>query len=87
MEYECLEVDMLACCRECSLCSILTLFYLICFQHFRGLSFPTISAVGPNAAICHYKPEAETCTELDPDKIYLFDSGAQVCLACVIESC
>ncbi|XP_058777887.1 aminopeptidase P1 [Vicia villosa] len=46
-------------------------------ENFRGLSFPTISAVGPNAAICHYKPEAETCAELDPDKIYLFDSGAQ----------
>ncbi|CAJ2646349.1 unnamed protein product [Trifolium pratense] len=46
-------------------------------EHFRGLSFPTISSVGPNAAIIHYSPEAETCAELDPDKIYLFDSGAQ----------
>ncbi|TKY45485.1 Xaa-Pro aminopeptidase P [Spatholobus suberectus] len=49
-------------------------------EHFRGLSFPTISSVGPNAAIIHYSPKAETCAELDPDKIYLFDSGAQVCL-------
>ncbi|KAG4987887.1 hypothetical protein JHK85_030870 [Glycine max] len=47
-------------------------------EHFRGLSFPTISSVGPNAAIIHYSPKAETCAELDPDKIYLFDSGAQV---------
>nr|XP_025884905.1 aminopeptidase P1-like [Solanum lycopersicum] len=48
-------------------------------EHFRGLSFPTTSSVGSNAAIIHYKPEAETCAELDPDCIYLFDSGAQVC--------
>ncbi|KAF7828822.1 putative Xaa-Pro aminopeptidase P [Senna tora] len=46
-------------------------------ESFRGLSFPTISSVGPNAAIIHYSPQAETCAELDPDKIYLFDSGAQ----------
>ncbi|AES94899.2 Xaa-pro aminopeptidase P [Medicago truncatula] len=56
-------------------------------EHFRGLSFPTISSVGPNAAIIHYSPQAETCAELDPDKIYLFDSGAQVCLVYVIENC
>lgn len=46
-------------------------------EHFRGLSFPTISSVGSNAAIIHYSPVAETCAELDPDSIYLFDSGAQ----------
>ncbi|XVF59579.1 hypothetical protein PTKIN_Ptkin07bG0287200 [Pterospermum kingtungense] len=46
-------------------------------EHFRGLSFPTISSFGPNAAIIHYSPHAETCAELDPDSIYLFDSGAQ----------
>ncbi|KAK9136390.1 hypothetical protein Syun_015720 [Stephania yunnanensis] len=44
---------------------------------FKGLSFPTISSVGPNAAIIHYQPESSTCSELDPDSIYLFDSGAQ----------
>lgn len=49
-------------------------------QHFKGLSFPTISSVGPNAAIIHYQPEPDTCAELDADKIYLFDSGAQVCV-------
>ncbi len=37
-----------------------------------------ISAVGPNAAILHYSPEASSCAELDTDKIYLFDTGAQV---------
>ncbi|XP_028551579.1 aminopeptidase P1 [Dendrobium catenatum] len=46
-------------------------------EHFKGLSFPTISSVGPNASIIHYKPEAGTCAELDADSIYLFDSGAQ----------
>ncbi|CAL5367209.1 unnamed protein product [Camellia sinensis] len=46
-------------------------------EHFRGLSFPTISSVGPNAAIIHYEPDPKTCSELDVDSIYLFDSGAQ----------
>ncbi|KAL5723719.1 Xaa-Pro aminopeptidase [Ranunculus cassubicifolius] len=46
-------------------------------EHFKGLSFPTISSVGPNAAIIHYQPVEKTCSELDADKIYLFDSGAQ----------
>uniref|UniRef100_A0A7N0T7V3 Xaa-Pro aminopeptidase P n=1 Tax=Kalanchoe fedtschenkoi TaxID=63787 RepID=A0A7N0T7V3_KALFE len=46
-------------------------------EHFRGLSFPTISSVGPNAAIIHYSPEPKSCAELDPNHIYLFDSGAQ----------
>ncbi|KAL3630321.1 actin patch protein [Castilleja foliolosa] len=46
-------------------------------EHFKGLSFPTISSVGPNGAVIHYSPEAETCAELDPNKMYLFDSGAQ----------
>ncbi|KAK8674046.1 hypothetical protein V6N13_112348 [Hibiscus sabdariffa] len=46
-------------------------------EHFRGLSFPTISSVGPNAAIIHSSPQAEKCAELDPNSIYLFDSGGQ----------
>ncbi|CAI9110722.1 OLC1v1010791C1 [Oldenlandia corymbosa var. corymbosa] len=46
-------------------------------EHFRGLSFPTISSVGPNGAIIHYSPDAKNCAELEPDSIYLFDSGAQ----------
>lgn len=55
-------------------------------QHFKGLSFPTISSVGPNAAVIHYSPDPKTCLELDADSIYLFDSGAQVdlqpCIVC-----
>ncbi|ONK59887.1 uncharacterized protein A4U43_C08F11980 [Asparagus officinalis] len=46
-------------------------------ENFKGLSFPTISSVGPNAAIIHYSPDSKTCSELDADSIYLFDSGAQ----------
>lgn len=30
-------------------------------QHFVGLSFETISAVGPNAAVIHYRPAKDTC--------------------------
>lgn len=61
---------------------ISSLTFCLYFQNFRGLSFPTISSVGPNAAIIHYGPQAETCAELDPESIYLFDSGAQVSCTC-----
>lgn len=46
-------------------------------EHFVGLSFPTISSVGPNAAIIHYCPKENSCAELEPSLIYLCDSGAQ----------
>ncbi|KAI9487677.1 MAG: hypothetical protein EXX96DRAFT_473102, partial [Benjaminiella poitrasii] len=42
-----------------------------------GLSFPTISSTGPNGAIIHYEPERGNCKVIDPDQIYLCDSGAQ----------
>jgi len=51
---------------------------MVLLQKFKGLSFPTISSVGPNAAVIHYSPDLKTCSELDADSIYLFDSGAQV---------
>lgn len=44
---------------------------------FVGLSFPTISSTGPNAAVIHYQPEAGNCSTIDPTKVYLCDSGAQ----------
>ena len=44
---------------------------------FVGLSFPTISSTGANAAVIHYQPEAGNCSVIDPKKIYLCDSGAQ----------
>lgn len=46
-------------------------------ENFKGLSFPTISSVGPNGAIIHYSPDSKTCAELDPNQMYLCDSGAQ----------
>ncbi|KAK7409039.1 hypothetical protein QQX98_008800 [Neonectria punicea] len=44
---------------------------------FVGLSFPTISSTGANAAIIHYGPERGNCATIDPAAIYLCDSGAQ----------
>jgi len=46
-------------------------------EHFVGLSFPTISSTGANAAVIHYQPERGNCSTIDPTKIYLCDSGAQ----------
>ncbi|EQK97953.1 X-Prolyl aminopeptidase [Ophiocordyceps sinensis CO18] len=46
-------------------------------QHFVGLSFPTISSTGPNAAVIHYGPERGSCATIDPQSVYLCDSGAQ----------
>ncbi|KAI8982649.1 peptidase M24, structural domain-containing protein [Pilobolus umbonatus] len=46
-------------------------------KDYMGLSFPTISATGPNGAIIHYEPERDTCKIIDPKQIYLCDSGAQ----------
>ncbi|CCG07639.1 aminopeptidase family protein P [Pararhodospirillum photometricum] len=41
------------------------------------LSFPTISAAGPNAAIVHYRATPATDRLLEPGQIYLVDSGGQ----------
>ena len=46
-------------------------------EHFRGLSFPTISGAGPNGAIVHYRASAATNRMLTAGQIYLVDSGAQ----------
>jgi len=42
-----------------------------------GLSFDTISSIGANGAIVHYKPEKDTAATLDVNKMYLVDSGGQ----------
>ena len=44
---------------------------------FLSLSFPTISAWGPNAALPHYFPVEETAAKILPKGLYLVDSGAQ----------
>lgn len=43
---------------------------------FMGLSFATISAIGPNASIVHYKPEKNSSL-VNNREVYLLDSGAQ----------
>ncbi|XP_073270444.1 aminopeptidase P2 [Primulina huaijiensis] len=44
---------------------------------FVDTSFDTISASGANGAIIHYKPEPNSCSTIDPEKLFLLDSGAQ----------
>ncbi|XP_010464060.1 PREDICTED: probable Xaa-Pro aminopeptidase P isoform X2 [Camelina sativa] len=44
---------------------------------FMDTSFDTISGSGANGAIIHYKPEPESCSRVDPKKLFLLDSGAQ----------
>lgn len=43
---------------------------------FRGLSFTTISSTGPNGAIIHYAPPEHGSPQIDPESLYLCDSGA-----------
>ena len=44
---------------------------------FHGRSFPTISAADANAALPHYEATAETNRPINPNSIYLVDSGGQ----------
>jgi len=44
---------------------------------YHGCSFETISAVGPNAAMCHYNHALTTPRKLGQDGLYLIDSGGQ----------
>lgn len=46
-------------------------------EHYKGLSFETISAVGSNAAIIHYAPSADTDSDITDRAMYLVDSGGQ----------
>ncbi|KAK0182948.1 hypothetical protein PV327_001028 [Microctonus hyperodae] len=46
-------------------------------ENFVGLSFPTISSVGPHGAIIHYLPSPQTDLPITDQEIYLCDSGAQ----------
>ena len=43
----------------------------------RDLSFDTISASGPNAAMMHYESKEDDCSDILKDNLYLFDSGGQ----------
>lgn len=54
---------------------------LASFRHpgefFRNLSFDSISAAGPNGAICHYHAMPETQRAIPDNSLYLIDSGGQ----------
>lgn len=44
---------------------------------FRDNSFETISASGPNGALCHYRVTPDNDRKLETGDLYLVDSGAQ----------
>merc|ERR1712196_579944 len=44
-------------------------------EKFVSLSFGTISGSGPNGSVIHYHPEGNV--PIDPNTLYLVDSGAQ----------
>ena len=46
-------------------------------EHYRHLSFDTISGSGPNGAIVHYRVTEESDRALGLGELYLVDSGAQ----------
>ncbi len=46
-------------------------------NHFRDLSFDTISGAGPNGAIVHYRVTPDSNRKLGPGELYLVDSGGQ----------
>ena len=41
------------------------------------LSFDTISGAGPNGAVVHYRADPATCRTIEPNSVYLVDSGGQ----------
>jgi len=44
---------------------------------FRGESFPAISGAGEHGAIIHYRVTPETDRRIEPNEVYLIDSGGQ----------
>ena len=46
-------------------------------EDFKGLSFPTISAYGANAAMMHYEAKKEECAVIEDRGFLLVDSGGQ----------
>ncbi len=43
----------------------------------KDISFDSISAAGPNAAICHYRVSRDSNRPIPPDSLFLIDSGGQ----------
>ncbi|CAF1380132.1 unnamed protein product [Rotaria sordida] len=52
-------------------------YYQSLEAYFKGISFPTISAVGAHAATIHFEPNAGTAAQITRDEVYLLDAGAQ----------
>lgn len=46
-------------------------------DQLRDLSFDTISGAGPNGASPHYRVDEESNRQLEPNSVYLVDSGGQ----------
>jgi len=46
-------------------------------NQLQDLSFDSISGAGPNGAIVHYRASPATNRRIEPDSIYLIDSGGQ----------
>ena len=46
-------------------------------EGFRGESFPAISGAGEHGAIIHYRVTEESNRPINPNEVYLIDSGAQ----------
>lgn len=46
-------------------------------EDFKGLSFPTISAYGANAAMMHYEAKKDNCASVENKGFLLVDSGGQ----------
>lgn len=42
---------------------------------FKGASFDSISSIGPNGAVIHYKPEKDTALRINNKEVYLLDNG------------
>lgn len=58
-------------------CALALLRYKEQTQNFMGTSFETVSASGPQGAIIHYHPTAQSSFPFDPHGLYLIDAGSQ----------
>jgi Xaa-Pro aminopeptidase len=64
------RTDEITCCERLEACRAAT-------GELVDLSFGTISGAGPNGAIVHYHATRATNRAIDPDSLFLLDSGGQ----------
>ncbi|CAL1147018.1 unnamed protein product [Cladocopium goreaui] len=62
--------------NEVDVCEMITAFRRK-LELYVGDSFDTISSVGSNTSVVHYKPEKASCKKLSKDEMYLIDTGGQ----------